>query len=182
MSKAGPRPGADDAGPPEARAPARPLIRSAVDSDAPGLIELIGSCFSEYDGCVLDTDHEMVHLRRVATHFAAAGGKAWVAEVAGSVVGSVGCRPALDPGGLELQMLYVMAPWRRRGLGSRLVDLVEGEAGRRRATFVELWTDTRFTDAHRLYRSLGYTELPGVRQLHDLSATVEYHFIKSLGR
>jgi putative acetyltransferase len=103
-----------------------------------------------------------------------------VAETEGVLVGSVACRPSAVAGGLELQMLYVLAPWRRRGLGSRFVALVESEASRRRAAFVDLWSDTRFTDAHRLYQSLGYGQLPGVRELHDLSATREFHFIKSV--
>jgi putative acetyltransferase len=159
----------------------RPSVRVAADTDAAGLIALVGSCFCEFDGCVLDTEHEMAHLHRVATHFKAVGGRAWVADGAGSVVGSVACRPATgDDRGLELQMLYVLAPWRHRGLASRFVTMVEDEAVSRGATFVELWTDTRFTDAHRLYRSLGYEQLPGSRALHDLSASHEYHFIKSL--
>jgi len=166
-------------GPSDTASAFTPTVRTALDGDADGLIALVGSCFSEYDGCVLDTENEMAHLRRVATHFAAAGGCAWVAEAVGSVVGSVACRPAPGAGGLELQMLYVMAPWRRRGLGSRFVDLVEREASRRSATFVELWSDTRFDDAHRLYRTLGYEQLPEVRELHDLSATREFHFVKS---
>jgi putative acetyltransferase len=103
-----------------------------------------------------------------------------VAKAGGSVVGSVACRPTPDAEGVELQMLYVMAPWRRRGLGSRLVALVEGEAVRRRATFVELWSDTRFLDAHRLYVDLGYEQRPEVRALHDLSHTHEYHFVRPL--
>jgi putative acetyltransferase len=154
-------------------------VRAALDSDGGGLVALVGACFSEYEGCVLDTEHEMPHLLRVASHFAAAGGRAWVAEADG-VVGSVGCRPGSDRSGLELQMLYVAAPWRRRGIGTGFVAAVETEARRRHGAFVELWSDTRFTDAHRLYRSLGYVQLPETRELHDLSATVELHFVKSL--
>jgi putative acetyltransferase len=157
-----------------------PVVRAAEDSDAGGLIALVGSCFSEYEGCVLDTEHEMTHLLGVASHFAVVGGRAWVAVADGSVVGSVACRPTTDPGGLELQMLYVLGPSRRRGLGARLVALVENEARRRGASFVELWSDTRFTDAHRLYRSLGYRQLPDVRELHDLSSTREYRFARTL--
>ena len=158
----------------------QPAVRPALDTDADGLIALVGSCFSEYEGCVLDTENEMVHLLQVATHYGAAGGLAWVAEAEQSLVGSVACRPAAGAGGLELQMLYVLAPWRRRGLGSRLVSLVESEASGRGAAFVDLWSDTRFADAHRLYRSLGYEQRPGARELDDLSATVEYHFAKCL--
>jgi putative acetyltransferase len=155
-----------------------PILRPAVDADAAGLIVLVSACFSEYEGCVLDTETEMVHLLQAASHYAAAGGRAWVAEAADAVIGSVACRPATGEKGLELQMLYVMAPWRRRGLGSRFVDLVEATARGRGATYVDLWSDTRFTDAHRLYRALGYEQLSGCRTLQDLSATRAYHFIK----
>jgi putative acetyltransferase len=158
-----------------------PSVRTALDTDADGLVALVGSCFSEYEGCILDTEDEMPHLLRVATHFTVAGGRAWVAVAGGSVVGSVACRPARGAGGLELQMLYVLALWRRRGLGSRFVAIVEGEAMGRREHFVELWSDTRFTDAHRLYRSLGYEQRPDLRELHDLSATREFRFTKTLG-
>jgi len=157
-----------------------PTLRPVVDTDAGDLIALVGSCFSEYEGCVLDTEHEMPHLLHASSHFASLGGGAWVAEALGSVVGSVACRPAEGARGLELQMLYVLAPWRCRGLGTRLVEVVEGEATRRGARFVELWTDTRFTDAHRLYRSLGYEQRPDVREFYDLSATREYRFRKFL--
>jgi len=160
-------------------------VRPATDDDAPGLIVLVGTCFAEFEGCVLDTEHEMAHLRAVASHFSAVSGRVWVAEAAGGVVGSVACRPMAEGGGdvaLHLQLLYVAAGARRRGLGSRLVSLVEREALGRGIPTVELWSDTRFTDAHRLYRSLGYDQLPGARELHDLSDTVEYHFAKRLGR
>ena len=157
-----------------------PAVRAATDEDAEAVVALIGACFAEYEGCVLDTEHEAPHLLAVATHFARLGGRAWVAEAEGSVVGSVGCRPATHPGGLELQMLYVAAPWRRRGVGGRFVAMVEDEARRRGGAYVDLWSDTRFADAHRLYRSLGYAQLPEARDLHDLSASREYHFTKRL--
>jgi len=78
-----------------------PSVRMALDTDADGLVALVGSCFSEYEGCILDTEHEMPHLLRAATHFTVAGGRAWVAVAGGSVVGSVACRPARDGGGLQ---------------------------------------------------------------------------------
>jgi GNAT superfamily N-acetyltransferase len=103
-----------------------------------------------------------------------------VAEVEGSVVASVAYRPDPEAGEVELQMLYVLAPWRRRGLGSYLVALVEAEAARRGARDVVLWSDSRFTDAHRLYRSLGFQQQAAARALHDLSHSVEYRFAKAL--
>jgi len=53
-----------------------------------------------------------------------------------------------------------------------LVRLAE-RAGARR-----LWTDSRFTDAHRLYARLGWGPTGATRELHDLSATTELEFVR----
>ncbi len=166
---------------------AKPLVRPALDSDADGIIALVESCWSEYEGCVMDLEVEMAHLRWVASHYAEAGGGAWLAVApggaspGGTVVGSVAWNP-VGPGTAELHLLYVAGPARHRGLGARLVRLVEATARRRGADRLELWSDTRFLDAHRLYRTLGYEKLPEVRELHDLSHSSEFHFTRSLAR
>lgn len=173
---------------------AAPLsIRPAVDDDAAALIALIGSCFAEYPGCILDVDRELPELRNIASHFAARRGRFWVAEQAGDVVACVGCRPLMDEsradesrgGGIggpsyELHKLYVARAARRRGVAGHLVGLAEAEAEVRGAGCMELWTDSRFVDAHRLYDRLGYARLPEVRALDDLSASTEYRYRKLL--
>jgi putative acetyltransferase len=155
-------------------------IRDARDDDAGVLIELIGSCFAEYPGCVLDVDAEAPELRAIATYYRDLGGRFWVAERDGSVVGCIGVVPSRDPGGVELQRLYVGAASRRRGLATRLCDLVFTEARERDASFVDLWSDTRFGDAHRLYDRLGFVRGPDTRELHDRSRSVEYYYRMTL--
>jgi putative acetyltransferase len=48
------------------------------------------------------------------------------------------------------------------------------------ATRMFFWSDTRFTDAHRLYKKLGYTQTDQRRDLGDISNSSEYHFEKKL--
>jgi putative acetyltransferase len=155
-------------------------IREARDDDAPGLIALIGAVFAEYPGCVLDVDGEMPELRRIASSFAEAGGRFWVAARGALIVGCIGMAPASEAGGIELKKLYVARELRKSGLGSRLVDLVEAQARAERATFIDLWSDTRFTTAHGFYEKRGYTRSSQTRELHDKSATVEYYFRKAI--
>ncbi len=150
-------------------------IREARDADAEGLISLIGACFAEYPGCVLDVDGEIPELRRIATAFEEWGGAFWVAELSGSIAGSIGWTPTGAGTGIELKKLYVARTARRRGLGAELCALVEDAARARGDRFVELWSDTRFTDAHRLYEKRGYVRSPETRALYDLSATIEVH-------
>jgi putative acetyltransferase len=157
-------------------------LRPGRDSDAQGLIALIGGVFSEYPGCVLELDGEMPELRRIASYFAEHDGRFWVAEREGEIVGCIGLTPASDPRGIELKKLYVRSTERKSGLGGRLVALVEAAAHERGAAFIDLWSDTRFTTAHAFYEKRGWVRGPNTRELHDLSQTVEYYFSKPLTR
>ena len=154
------------------------VIRPARDSDADSLIALIRACYEAYPGCILDVDHEAPELRAIASHHREQGGGFWVANQAGRLVGSIGYLPSADHRGLVLQKLYVAKQVRNQGLGTQLCRLVEDEARSRGARFVELWSDTRFQDAHRLYKELGYVKGPETRQLLDLSRSVEYYYRK----
>lgn len=156
------------------------LVRDARDDDAEGLIALIGGCFAEYPGCLLDVDGELPELRAVATAFRGWGGRFWVAERAGRVIGSAGFTPGKRPGYAELKKLYVEKPARELGLGGTLCTLVETEAKKAGHSRIDLWSDTRFTTAHRFYEKRGYTRGPETRELHDSSNTVEFYFEKAL--
>jgi putative acetyltransferase len=156
---------------------AAPHIRDARDEDSWDLIGLIAACWAEYPGCVLDVHGEEPWLLAPATSHTDLGGRLWVAESGGRVVASIGLKPA--GAGVALKSLYVARSARRHGLGERLVVLVEREAATRGAAFIELWSDTRFLDAHRLYERLGYAR-GGTRELGDLSRSVEFYFRKYL--
>ncbi len=153
-------------------------LRPVADSDSDALIELISTCWAAYPGCVMDVDGEEPWLRSPATAYRSWGATMWVLVDQGRLIACVG----LKPGGrsAELKSLYVAPAARRRGLGAALSDLVETEARRRGYDALDLWSDTRFTDAHRLYEGLGYRRSPVTRELHDRSQTSEFHFQRPL--
>ncbi len=163
-----------------------PGLRPVRDADGPALARLIGAVWSEYPGCVLDIDGEEPWLRGPAAAYGRGGGTFWVvpepAGPGGADAGIAACC-GLRPGGpavVELKSLYVAATARRRGLGAALVRRAERAARAAGAGRVELWTDSRFADAHHLYRRLGYEPTGHRRELHDRSATVEYEFGRDL--
>ncbi|MEA2645175.1 MAG: putative acetyltransferase [Chloroflexota bacterium] len=155
-------------------------IREGRDGDAWDLVGLVAECWAEYPGCVMDVHGEVPELLAIDTYFRAHDGRVWVAELDGRLAGSVGIQAAAEASTRMLTKLYVAHRARRRGLGRRLVALVEEEATARGAAVIELWTDTRFTDAHALYAACGFERTGETRELHDLSGTVEYHFRKTL--
>lgn len=156
------------------------LIRDARDSDAEGLIALIGSCWSEYPNCILDVDGENPELRHIATYFRRLGGQFWVAEHDAVIIGSAGCIPTGNMLIWEFRKLYVSRTVRRQGLATKLIRLTEEHARSRGACYAEFWSDTRFLDAHRLYERLGYDRCSGTRLLPDISRSYEFYFRKSL--
>ncbi len=92
---------------------------------------------------------------------------------------SVAVWPTDRPEVAQLKSLYVWPDARKRGLGEALVGHAETVARAAGARRMELWSDTRFDAAHRLYERLGY-ERGGTRELHDLSLSVEYFFSRAL--
>ncbi len=177
-------------------------VREMRGSDADAVITLVAGAYAEYPGCVLDLPGVDADLPELADRLRAAGGRGWVVTDDDLVVACVGLapvdRPAVerraahtsgdtDPRDgdrgtrIELKRLYVAASHRRRGVGRALVELVEHHAVRDHdAVAVELWSDTRFVDAHRLYEACGYVPTGRTRRLHDPSDTTEYEFVRPL--
>lgn len=155
-------------------------LREIRPGDAEGVTALVAAAYAEHPGCVLDLPGVDADLPQLAQRWSSAGGGGWVVEDAeGSILACVGWAPA-GAETVELKRLYVAAAARRRGLGAALVALVVAAAQSHGARWLELWSDTRFADAHRLYEGLGFGRLPTTRDLHDPSETTEYHYVRPL--
>ncbi len=155
-------------------------LRPVVDTDAEQLTALIGAVFAEYPGCVLDLDGLDRDLLAPAREARERGGPWWVVERHERIIATIGAGPLRADGHVELKRLYVHTDHRRQGLAARLVGRVERHAAEVGAQAVDLWSDTRFGDAHRLYRRLGYVDTGDRRELDDPSATTERRFRRPL--
>lgn len=148
-------------------------IRAGTRDDAPGVVTLIGKVFAEY-GWIYDPPTEVPDLLDFDAHYAAPRGAFWVVTDGARVVGSVG----VDRRGVgaELHRLYLEPGQRGRGLGEALVARVLEWCRAEAIARLELWSDTRFEHAHRLYVRLGFRQ-DGERTLEgDINDTREYRF------
>jgi putative acetyltransferase len=155
-------------------------IRAARDEDAQDLFGLLALCFAEYPGCYVDPHGDLPDLKSPGSSFEGRGGAFWIVE---DERGRACACVALDypsPGMAELHRLYVRPDQRRRGLGEQLVRVAEDHARARGSHTIFFWSDTRFSNAHRLYGRLGYRRIDGTRDLGDISNSVEYRFDKPL--
>ena len=98
-----------------------------------------------------DTDHiDQVYL-------SGAGGF-WLAWDVDEPVGNVG---AQDLGGVvELRRMYVKPEYRRRGVGTMLVEALIRHCSDRGVKVIEVWTDFDGLGQH-LYRKLGFRQVEG---------------------
>jgi putative acetyltransferase len=156
------------------------VIRPVVDSDRQDLFGLIAICYADYPGCFVDPHDDLPDLRAPSTSYAQTGGAFWAVEDERGRVCACVAVDFPESGVAELHRLYVRPDQRGQGLGSRLVHRAEAHALSNGASRMILWSDTRFTTAHRLYRRLGYAQLDGQRQLTDISRSAEYRFEKEL--
>lgn len=153
------------------------MLRPVIKEDVPSILRLIAEVYAEY-GCKLDAENEEQHLLDPVAHFRAGGGEFWIVEAGGTLRATVAV--VLHPDASELKSLYVHSSLRRQGWGRRLTELAIEHARRHGRRSMFLWSDTRFVEAHRLYRGLGFRQ-SGYRELNDSNNSKEYGFELQLG-
>ncbi len=121
-------------------------------------------------------DAEAPELRALASHYAARGGTLWVA---GPVDGMVATAPLAD-GAWEICRVYVHPRLHGAGLGRALLQVGERHAAASGASELVLWSDTRFTRAHRFYERHSYVRAGKSRALADIGNTLEFRYAKPL--
>ena len=158
----------------------QPIIRPVVNADAQDLFGLLSLCYGEYPGCFVDPHDDLPDLISPSSSYAETEGAFWAVEDERGRVCACVAVDFPESGTAELHRLYVRSDRRGQGFGSLLVRQAESHARARGADRIVLWSDTRFTTAHRLYKRLGYTQIDGQRQLTDISKSAEYRFEKAL--
>lgn len=152
--------------------------RPALPSDTPGIHALIAGIYSQYN-YTLDVENEDTHLIDPGPYFRHSGGEFWVIPDESSRIlasGALAIHPDYPAGPAgELKSLYVDPNARRRGFARTLTNLAISHARASRCRLFILWSDTLFTQAHTLYRSLGMTQGP-TRHLSLLRNSFDEYF------
>lgn len=166
-------------------------IRRAVESDSAAAVDIVRSVYDEYAFTWDEHDYH-ADLYDLRGFYLDPGHPFWLAEDSdGKPIGTValeifpripgGLGTLIEAGGQQriagcdcgLMRLYVRSEARRSGAGSALLSTVLAEARARDRRKMEIWSDKRFTDAHRLYERLGAV-LAGDRICHDPDQSPEW--------
>lgn len=143
-------------------APHSVSIRTADTSDDHRTVVRLFREYASGLGFSLDFQDFERELNQFPGDYAPPRGALLLAELDGEPVGCVGLRP-LDPDTCEMKRLYVRSSCRGRGVGRRLAERVIDEARSRGYRRMRLDTVPSMTEAIRLYRGLGFLEIPAYR-------------------
>ncbi len=168
----------------------RAAIRIACNRDREGVVSVIRAVFDEYS-FTWEEDGYHADLYDLDAHYHRNGHVFWVAELDSAVVGTVALErfPRIQGvvgsltekdgfvrvGGCDcaLARMYVHPSARRQGIGAVLVQTLLDAAHEDRRHAMELWSDKRFGDAHRLYSRFG-ARIVGERICHDPDQSPEW--------
>lgn len=166
-------------------------IDEATVSDSPDICHVIRTVFTEY-GFSWDPEDYHWDLYNLKEAYFDKGYEFYVARLDGKVVGTVALEVFIPPvpssesetllhnkfvrvagADCSLERLYVLPEARGQRIAQTLTEKVMERAKERGCTSMELWSDKRFTAAHRLYEKLGATVV-GERICHDPEQSPEW--------
>jgi putative acetyltransferase len=149
-------------------------IRHAKATESEPIIRVIHRVYDEY-GFIFDAPTEVPDLLDLATHYDGFSGVFYVCCADNEIVGTIG----ININGekiAEIHRLYLLPAYRGHGLGRVLLLTAIDWARSKKACQIMLWSDTRFTTAHSLYKTFGFAQTAGYRELGDINHSAEFQF------
>lgn len=154
-----------------------PTIRDYRKGDEADICSVVRDCFEEY-GFTWESGGYNADTEDVQSHYIDNGGWFWVMEVHGEIIGTGGLMP-IGESKCELWRLYLRAEHRGKGLGRMFYEFILRFAKQRGFTEMEIWSDVKLVDAHRLYEKLG-ASFVGQRICDDPDKSLENGFTMAL--
>jgi len=162
-----------------------------------GAIDVVKSVFDEYS-FTWEPDGYHADLYDVPTHYLEKGDLFFVAVQDSQVLGTVAIEffenaiPGEESTVQEIEgklrlaqtdcallRLYVRPEARGQGIGRALIETVKTKGAQGGRKSMEIWSDKRFADAHRLYQKLG-ARIIGDRICNDPDTSPEWGLILDL--
>lgn len=150
------------------------IIRSASKSDLNRLTQIIQETIESY-GYIFELEVELPDFLDYDGFYGQQKGELYAIEVDGLVAGCGALK--LDKAIPYLSRIYVDERFRGRGFGKAIVQFLMDRNEELGNVELELWSDTLFRTAHKMYESMGYEFTGRVRPLGDINNCYEYHYV-----
>jgi putative acetyltransferase len=155
----------------------QPTIRSYRQGDDPHAAKVIRDAFEEY-GFTWEEGGYNADTEDIQSHYIDKGGWFWVMELDGEIIATAGLMPETEDT-CELWRMYLQSEHRGKGYGRLLLQHILDFAKSQGFTKMDIWSDVKLIDAHRLYRKAG-AEFIGQRICDDPDKSLENGYIMPL--
>lgn len=149
------------------------VIRPARAQDIDILTSIIKNTIESY-GYIFEHEFELPDFISFEQFYATGDAELWVMEIDGELAG---CGALKGKNSFPyLSRIYMDERFRGRGAGKAMVLHLMQRAVGIGFNEIELWSDTKFRTAHKLYERLGFRFTGRVRPLGDINNCFEYHY------
>jgi GNAT superfamily N-acetyltransferase len=150
------------------------IIRAAEMADLDRLTQIIRETIESY-GYIFELEVELPDFLDYEGFYGQHKGELYVIEVDGVIAGCGALK--LDKSIPYLSRIYVDERFRGLGYGKAIVQFLMDRNEKLGNDELELWSDTLFRTAHKMYESMGYVFTGRVRPLGDINNCYEYHYV-----
>ncbi len=158
------------------------ILREFIPADQPGVDQLQAEFMQEFFPEFADDPRQAgwnADVHDIQRYYLQAGGKFWVAEEAGEIVGVGGFRLA-SPGVAEIKRIRIQSRCRGKGLGKAILHEIEACCRDQGFSKILVDTDERLATAKAMYEKAGYVAYRVEREVEGSETYINYFFEKDL--
>ena len=157
-------------------------IREFTAADQPGVTQLQEEFMQEFFPEFYHDPHQYQYnadIHDLDQFYLQLGGKFWVVEEAGEIIGVGGFR-LVSPTVAEIKRVRLKACWRGKGLGKAIIRTIEDHCRAHHIKKILVDTDDRLVTAQKMYQKLGYILYRSESGAAGGVSYVNYYFEKEL--
>ena len=158
------------------------VIRSIEEEDNTSIACVLRASVEEHDAPKVGTFYDDPHTDMMFQTFNIEDAEYWVVECNGTVLGGGGFYPTkgLPNGYAELSKFHFRPELRGRGLGKRLLQLIERRAMKAGYTHMYIVSYHQFGNAVAMYEKYGYEHIGNALDQSGLYQDAPFHMVKEL--
>lgn len=158
------------------------IMRPIEEKDNESIACVLRASVEEHGAPKVGTFYDDPHTDRMFQTFNRSGAEYWVIECKGVVLGGGGFYPTkgLPKGYAELSKFHFRPELRGKGVGKRLLQLIEQRAIKVGYTHMYIVSYHQFGNAVAMYEKYGYEHISGALDRSGLYQDAPFHMVKEL--
>lgn len=160
------------------------VIRSIEEEDNMSIARVLRASVEEHDAPKVGTFYDDPHTDKMFQTFNIKDAEYWVVEGNGEILGGAGFYPTkgLPKGYAELSKFHFRPELRGKGIGKRLLQLIEQRAIKAGYTHMYIVSYLQFGNAVSMYEKHGYEHISSALDQSGLYQDAPFHMVKELQR